>query len=1384
MSGKTQQRTTAAWTRRCASRVAALWPSRRGVAIVAVLGVLTVLAMLAMAFAVMMNIEQATGHLAVAKLRAEMLAESGAVHAKCLLWHDMATQPAWDDPSEPWCSAFKADARAAAASTGTTAMADARWINVHDSLGRLVGRYAVMVEDEAGKVNINAASAIGTNGQNQGIGPFELALCTADGGGGLPVTREQALSILNCRYGPDHTPGVRGVDDNFNASEYAADEIDNNANGLVDEPGEGIDEPEEYDPLHPHGDDMAFMSPLDAVDKCMPALRKDVAALRALRSCATVFSRGLDTYWDDSGQAWEPQVNINVGSRNQVNKLIRLANAEAQFEPIAQNLNTLVANVLDYRDENHVLTTAGNEYGVEAICFNEIMANDGSFSREAEGYLPMDYLQWSDKYYPERLGMWYDYGDGLSRGFKMELVVPSGGGAFIEKGVHKMYPCGAMVRLARNMRNPPAEATTRLKKYLRDENLWHDDMWKNAHLKVWVGPNNTDYKWYPIIGNDRDTLHVGMSTPAEAQFLMNLSHSPNDSTNSARIETAWRGGEGGFPSAWCVNPESSDMWIIETKFTADLTPPPNLYYFIYIGEQNFPDTVADYDNNGGPTYGSGPWKGYCRYMDVDGDPTKHSESEMVNLTRKDLEGTTMEMPLNKEKMDLLRFAYKDRAAVHAKNGCLYCTLTTAHKCGYGAGKSMATAFANKSCFDVVYVMRPDIIEIMNISGRPISLANWRVVINTGSYADEVGQIRSANVYSPAKRAFYDDPNPTVPANGYFYLTNHRGIFDMEYGVKKSGVWGDSSDEAYPCYELPDITWGVRYKIKRVTGATVQVESADWRTDQMKYQMVEFHSKRQPSNRNGPTGIRKSTVSSTRDTFTTQGWLEYDGIQQGDDAIMVGIPREGGFLSMTMKDQYGQIAARTVEYGSTTFKEMNYSTEKYDPTHYTWVKSAVPTFGGTARKAKNHSMPTGEIVPPHVKDNRFASIGEIQQVRKSEDWENVGLKRRGTSTTRTLKAVAKYFTVAGVRLDPEEEGAHVSGWTPAFGTVKYAQNNSVIAENVAWTPGMWNGQTLRMTSGQIKGEKFVIDGNTIEGVHVPGYSIPNYRLPSPNKGDTFSVGPGYATALYCTRQNDDVGIWQWKNKGLEKTDYGLYIFGLNDSIMTTEFLEENHNAGIEVAVLNHVTKQYDVLPLQGERRAGRDAPAYEIVSGVSEHQYDKSDGAYVGRIHAAHIASDGGITLRLVARRLGEKHCSGFAWFDYAYLAPGRITGKVNVNTASERVLRSLPGVTPAVARNMALGIDSGGRLRLKPYRNVSDILDVKDLSPDVFTKTVNLVTTRSDQYRIVVRSEAIEDVNRDGVFDPRVDRVEARATRIIIVDRRPRGTGADVPVTPMVIYSE
>lgn len=1303
------------------SRIQAPSRALRGIALVSVLSVLTILAVMAAAFALFTTIDHMISRTTVARVQADLIADAALEHALALLRLDAIEQPAWDDLSEPWATRFKPEGNNAANVSGFGSP-DARWFYVRNELGHAVGRYAVVVEDECGKINVNVASALGPSGQHQGFGTFEVAL-TDGRGAGLPFSLDLAQRTVLYRYGRDLKPGQANVDDNYTASTYANDEIDNNANGLVDEPGEGVDEPEEYTPARPKWDDRVFASPDELIEKCAPSALGNSAARRIIRRYATVHSRSRDVFYDPRIRGWRRQANINVASREQVRRILNRANAEARFESSTRNLAILVANLLDYRDENHVLTTSRSEYGVEAVCFNEVVAYDGSWIREtdwcgwgfpgsadAENHvLCYNHYYGADK---------YGYGAATVRNrFRIKDVsAPKDGLITVELDLPRTY-------------------ANRLDAFLECETQtggWPLNLWKDG--LAWVAEMNAAYTLEQrgaqcdVVSSEAGKRRVTLRYTSDTLAIL---------TNNAPKTICLRNRWNHSGAMWTDRPQQTEMYCfrVPERYLAK-----RLYYQVINANHCFR-----------PEYGYG--RSVVREMDMDGDGNRYS----VTPESRSPDGTYR-----------LQYLYMDGKAVRAnRRGYIPVTITSSDKCRPTTG--MSGRYNNYS--DAMYFIRPDVVELINISHRPISLRNWRVVVNTGVEANELAVIDTARYYHRGGRGRYDDPNPRIEPGGYFYLTNNREIFGIDY-CDGNHTYGNNQNETIPVFELPDQNWGIEYKITRVQGDFITVEGADWQPDQLKGELVEYVSNRRPPNRDAPNGQIKWIWGNTRNTIDVGGSDAIgSGLQAGDRIRIKGLPRQGGFVSFTLKNEYNQITARTTQYGSLNEEEFGYSTEKYDPTHYTWVKSTRPTIGGYPRKARNNSFPAESgYVPPNVKDNRFVSIGEIQKVRKASDWENIGMSGRGTPETRTLKAIARYFTTAGVRLDAEEEGAFVGGdWRPAFGVAATRSIASGFrARNVRWEPNIWSGQKLRIMSGPLAGEMFFITNSTVDGITIAGYSVPSDKRFSIEPGTAFSVGPGYSTPLFYTRQNGAQGIWEWQNKELEPITYGLYIFGLNDAIKTTEFLEENWNARLDVEIWNYVTKSYDRMPLVATRQRSAAAAddVYHIIRGAGGFQCDKSDGFYAGIITPDHISSKGGIRLRLTARAMTGANASGFAWFDYAYLAPASVPGKININTAPPRVLACLRHVTPELARNIATGTDTSGQPRLLPYRNITDILDVRRMTPDIFADIANLITTRSDQFRVQILAQTIAQSRPSPTFSPAAgDRINSEVRRDVIVDR-------------------
>lgn len=1364
----------------------------RGVSLLVVLSVLVILAIIAMVFVQQTSLSQMMGRIHIAKVQADMMAESGMEHVLSELRSDILIQPLWDDETENWYTTFSATRKDNAVNLDGGQIESIKpryscWHYVRNSEGLLVGRYAVRIQDESSKVNINVARALTPKMQNQGVGTFETILTSRKKKAGLPVSLTFGKNLLRYRYGRDFLPGQGYVDDNLTEAIYLTDLIDNDADGLIDEPNEGIDEPEEYDPIHPKWDDSALTSMREAALVGLDGTPPSRQLLRSLQEYGTVYTRSDDRYWDESSGKWQKKLNINAGTRRQMRSMLRVANRKTHFEPSGRNMRMLVANLTDYRDENHVLTTIGSDYGVEAVCFNEVMANDGSFSLRADQNNP-DYFDTL----VHRAGYWYERPDDIIRksdyGYRIVSVTPIfGSGEAEHNGERVKYSATARVNLSTTpvkIGNVLSEFSE-FRKLQRTQGGWPDDMWKNGSLMVFADSINFNdvYVGYPIIGNDKDTLVVACDND---EFSLNLlTNIAQSSEPYARINNHWRDTEGGVV---CLYPQVQDCWYFPVKAHDEFDPPDDLYYRVYIAEQNLPGSIRnttdvllwdEEDGKGEPR--QRPWKGFYPYLDVDGDTERYSETKMLEIRQEDLLNTELTLPGGVDKSYLLRTPYKDGEAIRARDGFIKIILGSTKNTGYVNGRKTSdkTAFENKHTFQDAHFIRPDIVEMINISDHAISLKNWKVVINTGSYADQVGLIESAIEYNPVRQRQMDNENPMILPGGYFYLTNGRDIFDIEYGSPRDGEWGTSAREAYPCYELPDALWGVRYRVEAIrNGDEIVCEGANWENDQMKYELCEWHLRRPRSDQNAAFGLRQTIYGNTRNSLIMDDrsdnmGMSIESLKAGDDVLILGMPRSGGFLSMTLKDQYNQITARTITYGSTEVNEIGYSTEKYDPTHYTWRKSPNPTFGGTESRARNHGAGRASAVQAYVKDNRFATLGEIQKVRKAEDWQNIGMEKSGTESTKTLRGVAEFFTTTGVRLDPEEEGVHLSGWKKAGGVVKSSVGNRITVANGQWEPNIWAGQMLRILTGKQKGESFSIVGSTASGITVEGYSVPGGEQLHVRPGDSFSVGPGYVTTLFYTRQNSDEGVWEWRDKGLESDYYGMYLFGLNDSIDTTEFLEENNNAKLEIKLFNFATREYDILPLiDREYSADIDDP-YTLVNNVQRHQYEKSDSIYCGMINPVHISPEGGIRLSITAGGLGGEGNSGFAWLDYVYLSPGKSYGRINVNTASERVLRALNSIDEDTAKAIAEGQPTHGTRSVKPYQSISQLLDVKGMTADKFSKISSAITVRSDQYHVSILAQAIQDSNRDGLYTEDVDEVIAEVRKESIVDRTPLTSGED-----------
>jgi len=98
----------------------------------------------------------------------------------------------------------------------------------------------------------------------------------------------------------------------------------------------------------------------------------------------------------------------------------------------------------------------------------------------------------------------------------------------------------------------------------------------------------------------------------------------------------------------------------------------------------------------------------------------------------------------------------------------------------------------------------------------------------------------------------------------------------------------------------------------------------------------------------------------------------------------------------------------------------------------------------------------------------------------------------------------------------------------------------------------------------------------------------------------------------------------------------------------------------------------------------------------------------------------------------------------AVLAPPPYTfGRINPNTASHRVLQGLPGITSSLATGIIQARN------VEAFESIGNVYSVSEIdgafSPEIFKNISNLITTRSDAYKIIVIGQGVADANGDGI---------------------------------------
>jgi len=304
------------------------------IGIILVFFVLTILGVVSLSFLYRMRLEKEATSNYWDAIKAEYLALAGIERAIAELKND---KNHYDDLYEDWAKGFEENLG--------EGYYDVKLLSDDE------GVKDVGIVDEASKININVA---GDGSFSEGYTPFELNLSSLK-----ELSREKLKAIFRYRYGKDGAPGKRGVDDDRDASFLSKDGIDNDADGKVDEKGEGIDEPDEFCPDSPSGDDNPFETVQEV--RLVPGIGE--YTFNRIKNYITVYS--YDKNIDREGNL---RININHAPPSKI--FLALKKAGLSEEEAAQ----VAVNIVDFRDKDSNPTEYRGKYGIEKTPYiNEVM---------------------------------------------------------------------------------------------------------------------------------------------------------------------------------------------------------------------------------------------------------------------------------------------------------------------------------------------------------------------------------------------------------------------------------------------------------------------------------------------------------------------------------------------------------------------------------------------------------------------------------------------------------------------------------------------------------------------------------------------------------------------------------------------------------------------------------------------------------------------------------------------------------------------------------------------------------------------------------------------------------------------------------------------------
>lgn len=605
--------------------------------------------------------------------------------------------------------------------------------------------------------------------------------------------------------------------------------------------------------------------------------------------------------------------------------------------------------------------------------------------------------------------------------------------------------------------------------------------------------------------------------------------------------------------------------------------------------------------------------------------------------------------------------------------------------------------------------QPEFITIRNDAAVPVCVRGWRLGYQCGERVFWTEPFLTSSYYHASLGRIRRDLSPSIPPRGSLIITPDAALFDWFAGANADGTWGNARGEQAPVVDVGWQSWSPAFRVARATaGRVVELEDhggrrAAWETE---WRLA------LPEADWAGAGVAGETV-----------WLDPDG-PDGPDAAVAGTVSDETQTGLAVVFAGTRERFNIGREATLRFSGLPRAVRRY------WLVDAhggVACVARFARQARRDAGggPVQRVIRPDGSEERSAlswpAVRGAVRNRRSDDAAASfnGLFPSQTAKRDALRALdisdaGDWYMAEAAQLP---FGAAVIG---ASAGVRCAADTVTIRRYESGAL-LWEQPGPELPAGE--------PGLLFREMHLPGARSVAVRLVHAN-GFSLCATPGLSITQ-LVGQSVRLGPSPWTS--------GVHVFGPQGSVVFEWTNAPALDQPARLTLSGTGVRAWECpATLSAWQQSTADAVrisvevwhprrlAYEPL--VTAAAFDCSDRLSCGMVSPAHI-DRGSIRLKVTTHRQLSRDAAAL-WLGAAFIHPVSPRDRVNVNTASPRVIAALCAGDPAARREL-LGV-AGSR---GPFGSCSQLADA--LAAAGSAGGASILSVRSDVFNAEIEAEAV-----------------------------------------------